>query len=51
MFPVALQLGDKYRVTTPVNWNKGEDVIVHPGVNNEEAKTLFPKMTIHKVCL
>jgi hypothetical protein len=45
----ALQLGDKHRITTPVNWNKGEDVIVHPGVTNEEAKTLFPEFTIHKV--
>lgn len=46
----ALQIGDKYRVTTPVNWNKGDDVIVHPSVSNEEAKTLFPEFKIHKVC-
>ena len=46
---VALQIGDKYRVTTPVNWKKGDDVIVHPSVSNEEAKTLFPDFTIHKV--
>ena len=46
---IALQIGDKYRVTTPVNWNKGDDVIVHPSVSNEEAKTLFPEFTIHKV--
>ena len=45
----ALQIGDKYRVTTPVNWKKGDDVIVHPSVSNEEAKTLFPDFTIHKV--
>jgi len=38
----SLQLGDKYRVTTPVNWQKGDDVIVHPSVSNDEAKTLFP---------
>ncbi|KAF8138580.1 1-Cys peroxiredoxin [Boletus edulis] len=44
----SLQLGDKYRVTTPVNWNKGDDVIVHPAVNNEEAKKLFPEVTFHK---
>ena len=36
-------------MTTPVNWNKGEDVIVHPSVTNEEAKTLFPDFTTHKV--
>lgn len=46
---IALQLGDKYRITTPVNWKTGDDVIVHPSVNNEEAKTLFPDVTFHKV--
>lgn len=39
----SLQLGDKNRVTTPINWQPGEDVIVHPGVSDEEAKILFPK--------
>ncbi len=47
---LALQLGDKHRITTPVNWNKGDDVIVHPTVTNDEAKTLFPEHTVHKVC-
>jgi hypothetical protein len=32
-----------------VNWKVGDDVIVHPGVSNEEAKTLFPEHTVHKV--
>jgi hypothetical protein len=45
----ALQIGDKHRVTTPVNWKKGDDVIVHPSVSNGEAKVLFPDFTIHKV--
>ncbi|PAV20795.1 cysteine peroxiredoxin [Pyrrhoderma noxium] len=44
----SLQLGDKHRITTPVNWQKGDDVIVHPTVSNEQAKTLFPEFTIHK---
>lgn len=43
----SLQIGDKHRVTTPVNWKKGDDVIVHPGVSNDEAKTLFPEHTKH----
>jgi alkyl hydroperoxide reductase subunit AhpC len=43
----SLQLGDKNRITTPVNWKKGDDVIVHPSVSNEEAKTLFPEHTVH----
>jgi alkyl hydroperoxide reductase subunit AhpC len=38
----SLQLGDKYRITTPVNWHSGDDVIIHPSVTNEEAATLFP---------
>lgn len=38
-------------MTTPVNWKKGDDVIVHPSVSTEEAKTLFPEHTVHKVRL
>lgn len=44
----SLQLGDKNRITTPINWTPGDDVIVHPSVSNEEAKTLFPKFKIVK---
>jgi len=44
---LALQIGDKNRITTPVNWKKGEDVIVHPSVTNDEAKDLFPQHTVH----
>lgn len=44
----SLQVGDKNRVTTPINWTPGEDVIVHPSVTNDEAKTLFPKFKIVK---
>jgi alkyl hydroperoxide reductase subunit AhpC len=44
----SLQLGDKNRVTTPINWTPGNDVIVHPTVSNDEAKTLFPKFKIVK---
>jgi alkyl hydroperoxide reductase subunit AhpC len=44
----SLQSGDKHRITTPVNWKPGEDVIVHPSVSNEEATTLFPKFRIVK---
>jgi len=38
----SLQTGDKNRVTTPINWVPGDDVIVHPSVSNELAKELFP---------
>lgn len=44
----SLQTGDKHRITTPINWVPGDDVIVHPTVSNEEAKTLFPKFRIIK---
>lgn len=44
----SLQTGDKNRITTPINWVPGDDVIVHPSVTNEEAKTLFPKFRIIK---
>ncbi len=38
----SLQLTDQYKVATPVNWKQGEDVIIVPAVNNEDAKKLFP---------
>lgn len=39
----SLQTGDKHKVTTPINWVPGDDVIVHPSINNEKAKELFPE--------
>jgi alkyl hydroperoxide reductase subunit AhpC len=38
----SLQLTDKHRVATPVNWKPGEDVIIVPAVSDEEAKGKFP---------
>ncbi|KAJ9097508.1 hypothetical protein QFC20_006165 [Naganishia adeliensis] len=38
----SLQLGDKHRITTPVNWQPGEKVIVHPSAKSgEEAEKLL----------
>ncbi|VEU20408.1 DEKNAAC101302 [Brettanomyces naardenensis] len=37
----SLQVGDKLGVVTPVNWKKGEDVIIPPTVSNEAAKEKF----------
>jgi alkyl hydroperoxide reductase subunit AhpC len=38
----SLQLTDKFKVATPVNWKQGQDVIIVPAVSNEQAKELFP---------
>jgi alkyl hydroperoxide reductase subunit AhpC len=37
----SLQLTAKHKVSTPVNWKNGEDVIIAGSVNNEQAKELF----------
>ncbi len=39
----SLQLVDKFTVSTPVNWNDGDDVIIANSVTDEDAKTKFPK--------
>jgi alkyl hydroperoxide reductase subunit AhpC len=39
----SLQLTDKHKVATPVNWKQGDDVIIVPAVTNDEAKKLFPE--------
>ena len=37
----SLQLTDKHRVATPVNWKQGEDVIIAGSVSNDEARAIF----------
>jgi alkyl hydroperoxide reductase subunit AhpC len=37
----SLQLTAKHSVSTPVNWQPGEDVIISGSVNNERAKEIF----------
>ena len=37
----SLQLTAKHKVSTPVNWRRGEDVIIAGSVSNAEAKKLF----------
>jgi len=39
----SMQLTQKHRVATPVNWKQGEDVIIAGSVSDDEAKTLFPQ--------
>ena len=38
----CVQLTAKHKVSTPVNWKPGEDVIISGAVSDEEAKTLYP---------
>ena len=38
----SMQLTDKYKVATPVNWKHGDDVIIVPSLSNDDAKKLFP---------
>jgi alkyl hydroperoxide reductase subunit AhpC len=37
----SLQLTAKHKVSTPVNWQQGEDVIIAGSVSDEDAKELF----------
>ena len=37
----SCQLTMKHKVATPADWEKGDDVIIVPALNNEEAKKVF----------
>jgi alkyl hydroperoxide reductase subunit AhpC len=37
----SLQLTANHKVSTPVNWTPGQDVIIAGSVNDEQAKELF----------
>ncbi len=39
----ALQLSAAHAVSTPVNWNDGDDVIISPAISDEDAAVRFPK--------
>lgn len=39
----SLQLTSKHKVSTPVNWKPGEDVIIAGAVSDDEAKKTYPK--------
>jgi len=39
----SVQLTAKHKVATPVNWQRGDDVIIVPSVSDAEAKEKFPQ--------
>jgi len=39
----SLQLTAKHKVSTPVNWQQGQDVIIAGSVSDDEAKKMFPE--------
>lgn len=39
----SMQLTSQHKVATPVNWQQGDDVIIVPGVSNEDAKKVYPE--------
>jgi thioredoxin-dependent peroxiredoxin len=39
----SLQLTAKHKVSTPVNWKQGEDVIISGSVSDDEAKKVYPQ--------
>jgi alkyl hydroperoxide reductase subunit AhpC len=39
----SLQLTAKHKVSTPVNWKHGDDVIIAGSVTDEEAKKTYPQ--------
>ncbi len=39
----SLQLTANFKVATPANWKRGEDVIISGTVSDEDAKKLFPQ--------
>lgn len=41
--PSALQASDKYKVSTPVSWKPGQDVIIPTHISDEQAKVMFNK--------
>ncbi len=38
----SVQLTERKGVATPVNWQKGDDVIIPPSLSDEDAKAIYP---------
>ena len=44
----ALQLSDKYGIATPVDWQKGDKVVVKPSMSSEDAKKKFGDLEVQR---
>ena len=38
----SLQLNGRHGLTTPANWRPGEDAVIPPNINDEQARAKFP---------
>ena len=45
----SLQTGDEQGVVTPIDWQKGEDVIVPPSVSTADAKKKFGEGNVREL--
>ena len=39
----SVQLTARHKVATPVNWKRGEDVVIIPSVSDEDARKRWPE--------
>ena len=39
----SLQLSDRCTIATPADWRPGDDVIIPPSINDDDAKKMFPQ--------
>lgn len=39
----SLQLSDKHKIATPVNWKIGDPVLIPPTISDDEANKIFPQ--------
>jgi alkyl hydroperoxide reductase subunit AhpC len=39
----SIQLTSKHKVSTPVNWKPGDDIVISPAVSDDEAKQIYPE--------
>jgi alkyl hydroperoxide reductase subunit AhpC len=44
----SLQLTAKHKVATPADWKNGDDVIIVPAVNDEDARKMYPDYVTKK---